>query len=183
MASDISLEHVDQTVGIPTWRKVAAGLVAVPTVIGFYLLSAGTLVLNGTSSLPHNGYAMLSWPIVPWKDAYVAFDAPSAIDARYQHLTFIKRVVGMPGDKIVWHDASVCVASQCRELLPSLVDKGFARLPEGVVPDNKYVVFGDAEDSLDSRYAVIGMISHDEITAVGVPAPIPHWKAWQSWFE
>ncbi len=168
---------------IALWRKVLAGVVGVITLVGFYLLSAGTLVLNGTTSLPHNGYAMLSWPIMPWKDGYVAFEAPAVVDARFSGLTFIKRVAGVPGDEIVWRDGAVCVDQDCRDLLPSLAEKGFTGLPEGRVPDNMYVVFGDAPDSLDSRYAVVGLISKEDITAVGLPAAVPHWKEVQAWLK
>ena len=168
---------------IALWRKLLAVLVGIITLVGFYLLSAGTVVLNGTNSLPHNGYAMISWPISPWRGSYVAFDAPPVVDTRYRNLRFIKRVVGMPGDEIVWHGTSVCVAQVCREPLPSLTAQGFAPLPRSIVPDKSYVVFGDVPDSLDSRYAVIGLVSLDQITAVGVPAPIPHWTEVQTWFE
>ena len=179
-----TLEYGDvERPAIALWRKVLAAIVAVVTVVGFYLLSAGTLVLNGTASLPHNGYAMLHWPIVPWKGGYVAFEAPPVVDARFSGLTFIKRVVGVPGDEIVWRDGAVCVADDCRDLLPSLAERGLTGLPQGRVPDNMYVVFGDADDSLDSRYAVFGLVSHDQITAVGLPAPVPHWKEVQAWFE
>ena len=165
------------------WRKVLAVIVGIITLVGFYLLSAGTVVLNGTGSLPHNGYIMIQWPHYPWRGSYVAFDAPEVVAPRYRNLSFIKRVVGMPGDEIVWHGTSVCVAQVCREPLPSLTAQGFAPLPRSIVPDKSYVVFGDAPDSLDSRYAVIGLVTLDRITAVGVPAPIPHWTEVQTWFE
>ncbi|MDG1430022.1 MAG: hypothetical protein P8Q23_00510, partial [Paracoccaceae bacterium] len=59
-------------------RSIGLGLLGGFVLVGFYTLSAGTLVINGTSSLPHSGYVMLRWPIVPLKGSYIAFRTPVA---------------------------------------------------------------------------------------------------------
>lgn len=164
-------------------RKILAGLLTGVVLSGFYTLSAGRLVLNGTSSLPHTGYVMVTWPIVPLKGSYVAFQAPEAVDTRFQHFPFIKRVVGHPGDAITVSNDEVCVAEVCRSLLPSLSAKGLQPLSEGTLPEDQYVVFGDAPDSLDSRYALIGTVARADILAVGFPVPIPHWTELRAWFN
>lgn len=164
-------------------KTLTLGILGGFVTFGFYLLSAGSLVLNGTSSLPHNGYLMLRWPIVPLKGSYIAFHAPEAVDARFQDFPFIKRVVGIPGDVITSKSEAVCVASDCRALLPSLSARGLQPLSEGRVAENHYVVFGDAVDSLDSRYALIGTVARQDILAVGFPVPIPHWTELRTWFH
>jgi conjugal transfer pilin signal peptidase TrbI len=164
-------------------RKILAGLLSGVVLSGFYVLSTGSLVLNGTSSLPHTGYVMLRWPIVPLRGSYVAFQAPEAVDSRFQHFPFIKRVVGLPGDEIRTDGTEVCIKDTCRNLLPKLVDQGLNPLPDGPITDDHYVVFGDAPESLDSRYALIGTVAKSDILAVGFPVPIPHWTELSTWLQ
>ncbi|MDG1738684.1 MAG: S26 family signal peptidase [Paracoccaceae bacterium] len=164
-------------------RSIGLGLLGGFVLVGFYTLSAGTLVINGTSSLPHSGYVMLRWPIVPLKGSYIAFRTPVAVDDRFQNFPFVKRVAGRPGDKITSTDTRVCIADDCRSLLGDLTAKGLRSLPSGKIGDDQYVVFGDAPDSLDSRYALIGTVAKSDILAVGFPVPIPHWTELHAWFQ
>jgi type IV secretory pathway protease TraF len=164
-------------------RSIGLGLLGGFVLLGFYTLSAGTLVINGTSSLPHSGYFMLRWPIVPLKGSYVAFRTPEAVDDRFQNFPFVKRIAGRPGDEITSTDTRVCVAGDCKSLLGDLTDKGLRPLPSGKIGDGQFAVFGDAPDSLDSRYALIGTIAKSDILAVGFPVPIPHWTELSTWFQ
>ncbi|WP_258028286.1 S26 family signal peptidase [Cereibacter sphaeroides] len=41
-------------------------------------------------------------------------------------------------------------------------------LAEGVIPDGHYAAFGSSADSLDSRYATVGLFARETIRAVGV---------------
>lgn len=166
-----------------TRKILTVGLLGSLVLIGFYVLSCGRLVLNGTNSLPHAGYFMVRWPILPLRGSYVAFRAPEAVDTRFQSFPFVKRIVGLPGDLITSMGEEVCVEGSCRTLLPKLVDHGFAPLSEGILGKDHYVVFGDAPDSLDSRYALIGTVAKSNILAVGYPVPIPHWTEWHAWFH
>lgn len=164
-------------------RKILAGLLSGVVLSGFYVLSAGSLVLNGTSSLPHTGYVMLRWPILPVKGSYIAFRSPEAVDARFQNFPFVKRIVGLPGDQITTTGSEVCIADECRALLPRLAEQGLQPLSEGIIGADQFVVFGDAPESLDSRYALIGTIAKSDILAVGFPVPIPHWTELSTWLQ
>lgn len=166
------------------WRRAAlvAGL-SVFIVAGTFTLVFGRFVLNGTASLPHHGYLMWSWPNVPVRGAYVAFPAPKAVDARFQNFAFVKRIVGLPGDLVKVEGATVCVEADCRTLLPELLERGLVPLAAGPVPKGSLVVFGDAPDSLDSRYGRVGFISIKSIEATGIPIPSPHWKELRRWLH
>lgn len=164
-------------------KVITVGLLGSLVLTGFYVLSAGRLVLNGTNSLPHAGYFMVRWPILPLRGSYVVFRAPEAVDARFQNFPFVKQIVGLPGDVIESTEEQVCVEGECRMLLPKLAEKGFQPLSEGTVEVDDFVVFGDSLDSLDSRYALIGTVARSDILAVGYPIPIPHWTEWHAWFH
>jgi len=166
-----------------TRKTLIVGLLGCFVLLGLYTLSAGRLVLNGTNSLPHSGYFMVSWPILPLRGSYVAFRSPEVVDARFQSFPFVKRIVGLPGDVIASTDGQVCVAGECRALLPKLAEKGFQPLSEGALGKDEFAVFGDAPDSLDSRYALIGTVARSDILAVGYPIPFPHWTEWHAWFH
>jgi len=164
-------------------NKVLIGLFA-PVFFGtLYGLAFGSVVLNGTTSLPHNAYFMVRWPLIITSGSYVAFEAPEVVGERFQAYSFVKRVVGVPGDTVQVSGYQVCVKEDCRTLQESLVEKGIEPISPMTLEAGQYLVFGDAPDSLDSRYALIGAIPHEKIEAVGFPIPFPHWKEIQAWFE
>ncbi len=163
------------------WHWIAITFVALLSVCVFYMLSATRVVVNGTTSLPHNGYLMVTWPKMVRIDSYVAFDAPDEISDKFEHLVFIKRVVGVPGDLVTSNDGRVCVNAECRTLLPEMAANGYAALPAHVLPAGQFAAFGDASDSLDSRYAAIGTVKRSQIVAVGYPISMPHWKELGTW--
>ena len=142
-----------------------------------------SLALNGTTSLPHNGYAMLRSPLILKHGAIVAFNTPEVVEEQFPNVSFIKRLVGKPGDEITSSAEEVCVNAECRKLEPLLVEKGFDPLPSGVVPEGSYVMFGDSADSLDSRYAIIGLVKREDIIAAGVPISVPRWQEIDAWLD
>lgn len=166
-----------------TRKTLTVGLLGAFVLIGFYTLSSGRLVLNGTHSLPHAGYFMVRWPILPLRGSYVAFRSPEAVEKQFQSFPFVKRIVGLPGDQVITRGTEVCIEDSCRSLLQKLVEQGLKPLSDGPIADGHYVVFGDAPDSLDSRYALIGTVAKSDILAVGYPVPIPNWTEWTAWFR
>ena len=163
------------------WQLWFLGIGLTLSAVVFYLLSATTIVLNGTSSLPHSGYFMVTWPQILRPGIYVAFEAPDEIAAAFDDLVFVKRVAAMPGDEVLSSPSRVCVNGECRDLLPEMIDAGYLPLHSHVVPPGKVVAFGEAVDSLDSRYAAIGDVDASTIVAVGYPIRIPHWKEIGAW--
>jgi len=151
--------------------------------VSYAVLGLGSVVMNGTASLPHNGYFMLRLSNLHPKGSYVAFEAPSIVAQEFKSLSFVKRVVGIEGDEVTVDGGEVCVDGQCRELLDDLAVKGFSALEAGIIPEGRIAVFGDAPNSLDSRYAAVGLIAEDKIQAVGLPIPVPNWKVVRSWLD
>ncbi len=145
-----------------------------------YLLSSFALVLNGSKSLPHNAYAMVTYPKVMSQGIYAAFNPPAHFDRGHP---FIKQVIGVPGDVIEHRNGLVCVNNQC--LKPQGHTAPFIEMtPMGVIGKGQYFVAGDTDDSLDSRYASLGLVSKDSVRAVGYPiANFPHWKEWLAWLK
>lgn len=160
---------------------VMSGALLLASVV-FGSLALGDVVFNGSSSLPHAGYFMYRTTAILPRGSYVHFPAPDGVAEPYRDLSFVKRVVGVPGDLVQSDEAQVCINGHCRALLPAMITKGYKPLGAGPIPDGFIAVLGDAENSLDSRYATIGLIARDQINAVGFPIAIPHWKdllAWQ----
>lgn len=163
------------------WQRRLILVALTLTAVIYYMLSAVTIVLNGTTSLPHSGYLMITWPKVMTPGIYVAFDAPSEIAGAFDDLVFVKRVVGLPGDEVKSTEDTVCVNGDCRTLLPDMQTAGYTALQSHIIEPQQYVAFGDTDDSLDSRYAAIGAIEPPQIVAVGYPIKIPHWKEVGAW--
>ena len=163
-------------------RAILGAFLGISAVI-YFLLAFSMIVMNGTTSLPHSGYFMLRWPKLPIVGSYIAFDAPDVVAEEFRALSFVKRVAGVPGDIVTVEGSTVCVRDECRDLLPSLQARGYDPIASGTIAEGQYVVFGDADNSLDSRYAIIGSVSHGQIQAVGGPIPIPHWKEIRTWLD
>ena len=166
-----------------TRNRILIALFTPIFVLTMYGLAFGTVVLNGTSSLPHNAYFMVRWPKIIIEGSYIAFKSPEAVDERFREFDFIKRVAGVPGDAVITTGNRVCVNQRCRILQDSLVARGIAPTPSMVLERDQFMAFADSEDSLDSRYAVIGPIQFGSIEAVGFPIPFPHWKEIRAWFH
>lgn len=86
------------------------------------------------------------------------------------HKDFVKRIVGMPGERISIHNGHIFVNGSLleEEYINNVYTVGgdFA-LNSGeeiLIPDGRYFVLGDNRmDSLDSRYSEIGLINKDWI--------------------
>ena len=164
-------------------QSIVLGVTGLVTAALFFLLAEGTLVLNGSTSLSHTGYIMLRWPQMLSRGVYVAFAPPARLADHFEGVSFIKRIVGVAGDRVVSDGARVCIAGTCRELLPDLRADGVLALEVGVIPEGFIAVFGDSPDSLDSRYAVVGLVPTTDVQAAGIPVPMPHWREVQSWLH
>ena len=159
---------------------------AVALTLGLVLLYGATCVritLNGTQSLPHNAYAMVVWPKIVWRGAYGAFEPPKTYHDTFSGLVFVKKIVGRAGDVVQHRDGKVCIAEDC--FAPFMMDGAAfdAPLAEGTIGSSQYAAFAQAPDSLDSRYASVGLFHRNDLKAVGVPLPFPHWKELSVWIS
>lgn len=110
---------------------------------------------------------------VPERGDVVVFRAPPDFQEE-----FIKRIIGMPGDKIMVKNNHIFIngkqINETEYLDPSVAISAGSFTVEGqevVVPEDQYVVMGDNRpNSFDSRY--FGPISKDKITG----------KAWISYW-
>ena len=160
------------------------GLGMLIVIVGFYGLATVRITLNGSSSLPHNGYLMVTWPKVLWHGAYVAIKPPTAFERIFEGAYFVKEVRGLNGD-IIRHGKrdEICLQNACYELLENRADILQNPIESGEIPQGRFAAFGTAPNSLDSRYEVIGLFLRENIVAVGVPLRIPHWKEIKAWLD
>lgn len=165
----------------PRWRLGAVLLVLAGLL--FFAVTSTRLVMNGSHSLPHNGYLMFSWPLIITRNSYVAAQVPAAYAEDLEGLVFVKRIVGLPGDILRHEDGALCVRTEC---FPAAQTGGApfdALTAEGPIPAGFYAAFADAPDSLDSRYASVGLFARADILAAGWPIPIPHWMEVKAWLD
>ncbi len=101
----------------------------------------------------------------------VIFNAPDEPSKLY-----IKRIIGMPGDKVVIKDGEVYINDDSNPLNDSFVNGEMDKSEnmEFHVPENHYFMLGDnRNESYDSRYWENSYVEKDEIVAKAV---FKYWK-------
>lgn len=158
------------------------GLGSLVVVLGYAGLADLQLTLNGSESLPETAYLQWHWPKVFWHGAVVAVPPPAIFGDRLDGYSIVKKVGGLPGDPIRNFGNQVCVAGTC--YVAEMRDgKAFAELlPSGTVPEGMLAIFGEAPNSLDSRYQPFGLVRMADVQAVGLPFPgFPSWQEVAKW--
>lgn len=150
-----------------------------------------TLAINVTPSLPHHVYLVMKQEKSVGPGQFVAFNLLVETGPYPAGLTFVKQVAGVPGDAVrigEKRDFTVVPARGAAGLIPGAngevqaareaVQVGVAKEVgsvgrmagkelklgfEGVIPEGKLFVRGWHTDSLDSRYAVMGLIDQSQV--------------------
>lgn len=104
----------------------------------------------------------------------------------WQRRDFIKRIVGLPGDRVKMenqvvyvNDQPYKVAGEIHKGADSIADSKIFNFPEVVVPSNSYFAMGDNRDrSSDSRFW--GFVPKENIKGL---AFIKYWSIEGSWYK
>ena len=169
--------------GTTKWTLISLGIAVILT--GYWALYTLRISLNASASLPHNAYVLWTWPKRVTYGTIISVPSPPAFEDTFEGLHFTKEVYGLPGD-VISHapDGRVCVNGECFALYEIDGEVFAPALPEGIIPEGRYAAFGQAGDSLDSRYEIIGLFAHENIYAVGFGTDrIPHWTAIRDWSQ
>lgn len=95
------------------------------------------------------------------------------VDSSDNEMNIVKRIIGIPGDKIEIIDNILYLNDLEYARVPS---KGNMDYPI-IVPKDAYFVLGDNKaNSMDSRYQEIGMIPRKELTGKLIIRIWPFWK-------
>jgi len=157
------------------FRSLITGVCILAFASTAYAALFGRLTINGTDSLNANAFAMVSWPKILRRGAIVATELPEALQEGFAGLAYTKRIVGLPGDRIIRSGDQICIAETC---VKAHRNESGLQLPlwsATLVPPGHIAVLGDSPDSFDSRYEAIGAIPKSDVIAVGLPIAFPHW--------
>lgn len=144
------------------------------------------LDVNYTDSLPHNAYITLKgshWQLKRGDYAVFGFpvEHPASPFRKGDHL--VKIVAGVPGDRVIIDDEGrVSILSDDAPGLAKLggtpaglakplskAGRPLARTTGGIIPPGHYYMYAPHPDSLDSRYAMVGLIEQDAILGKTIP--------------
>jgi len=128
---------------------------------GHYHISINSL----TDSLPHLFYIIESGSDFK-RNNYIEFEYKSEHKMYFKNGSrFIKKVVGMPGDKITFHDNIFYINDfpfgQVKELARD--GKKLVSNTNKVLEKNEYFVFSPHKDSFDSRYVYVGYVKKKQV--------------------
>ena len=121
--------------------------------------------LNETDSLPDKFFVVGRGYHTPVLGEEMAFRVGEGVRHYPIGMTWVKRVAGVPGDKIEWHGDVVSVGGKAigKALATNRYGEAMARVPAGVIPAGHYFVTTPHPASYDSRYADIGLISDQQV--------------------
>ena len=154
--------------------------VTVPAFVAAAFLNASlALGFNASQSLPQTTFVLLKFPKLIGQGSYVAFTPPEQFDRGFY---FVKQVIGVSGDAVVRKGDEICINGRC--FLPTNEAPVFSKLTEmQIIPDDYYYVAGQTANSLDSRYAAIGLIPKSAIMASGFATNwLPKKERMLAWF-
>ena len=174
-----------------TARRRHVGLAAMVALAALWLLAASRVHVNASWSAGAWGYLALPIPGDPEIGDAVLFDprpahgelAPAPekggqAPALGATVPYLKTVRGLPGDRIeVGPDRSVSVGGVRlgRAKAHALDGRALDSIAPGTIPAGHYYLHGDHVDSHDSRYAEIGLVPRDRVTALAVALPDIPW--------
>ena len=154
---------------------------SIPLVVVFLLQFFIRIDVNYTESLPdHVFITVKGWKSNIQRGDYVAYAFPSENPVspfrKGDHM--VKIVGGVAGDKVIMtENRSFQIIQPGQEKFAATlggdsmgISKTVSRMgkpleagPVGVIPEGHYYVFAPHKDSLDSRYAMVGWITNDDI--------------------
>jgi len=122
---------------------------------------------NQTESLPNWAFIADQFNRVPQRGQMVAF-VPPETQFYPVGMVFCKIVAGVPGDRVEVRGRDFFVAGKFigRAKTHSKAGVAVAPLAPGVIPRDHYFVYTPHVDSLDSRYAVIGLVPKARVLGV-----------------
>lgn len=129
-----------------------------------------TVGINATESLPDHVFLILKQDRNIKKGDYVAFKWNGG-GPYPAGLTFVKLVKGVEGDIVEENQRNFYVSGSYaglakeRSLKGVPLDKGIT----GVIPSNHFYAYAPNKDSLDSRYALMGLVSYERIVGRAIP--------------
>lgn len=125
--------------------------------------------VNMTTSLPNWLFAIKRTEY-PQKGDYIAFRAMG--NGYYpDDAIFIKQVLGVQGDKVKRDGLRFYINDQPAVLAKTLSSQGdpLEPGPIGIIPEGHFFVATEHKDGFDSRYALIGWVSPDQILGRAEP--------------
>ena len=158
-----------------TARRGNIGLAAIVVLACLWLLAASRVHVNASWSDGAWGYLALPIPGDLDTGDTVLFDPPEALGAT---VPYLKTVRGLPGMTVaVDADGLVTVGGVRLGIAkPRALDgRALDSIAPGTIPAGHYYLHGDHVDSHDSRYAEIGLVPRDRVTALAVALPDIPW--------
>lgn len=125
---------------------------------------------DSTNSMPHLFYLIKKDPIEVKRNDIIEFDYYNKYGngERFyyeNHSPFVKKVVGVPGDKIEFVGNEFYINDFASGIVKKTSTQGDPLVPNKskILGEDEYFVYTENKDSFDSRYAYVGYVSREQI--------------------
>lgn len=150
-------------------KPLKAGVLFLTPAMALWLISSSVCIaINTTDSLEHKMFIVVKDILPDSHDEYVMFKAPN--NGIYND-SFLKKVGGVPGD-MVWRENRTYYVNDRQ--IGKAKDRSRKGEPAemgsiGRLPEGKYFVYSNHEDSYDSRYKNIDWVDVRDVIGVAYP--------------
>lgn len=126
-----------------------------------------SLAVNIDDSSPYTLFLVKKGVKPTAVDEYIVFQPP--LTSRFTN-RFVKMVGGMPGDEVKVVGDSFFVNGVFLGVAKDRDSQGrtVQKASGGVIPSGKYFIYSKKENSYDSKYAEIGLVSDNQLIGVAV---------------
>ena len=159
----------------PRPRRGAIGLAVIVALGALWLVAASRVHVNTSWSDGAWGYLAIPLIGAPEIGDRVLFEPPDVVGSE---VAYLKTVRGLPGDSVaVGADRIVSVRGVPlgRAKTHALDGRPLEAIAPGRILDGHYYLHGGHADSHDSRYAEIGAVAAERISALAVALPDIPW--------
>ncbi len=138
--------------------------------ISFWIINRFEIVVNYSDSLPYH-FVIIDKKLIPTKREQIfVFYVYDNKQLGNKKIKFIKKIAGLPFDKIIIDNKKIFVANKFIGVIKnkSRNNQALSAIDKKIIGEHQYFAYAPHKDSFDSRYNEIGLIDEKNIVGTAI---------------